>query len=87
MSIKHSEAFSMGKDKRGNCITLLILLEAQFIQSKDLILTPGPGQYSPSVKQTKGTISPQWSQQKQSKDQVFAKNTPGPGQYVVPSKI
>ena len=31
MSIKHSEAFSMGKDKRGNVITLLIILEAQFI--------------------------------------------------------
>jgi hypothetical protein len=67
------------------CITHYI--EAQFIKSKDVLIVPGPGQYSPSVKITKGKINPSWSLTKDQRDKQFSNTGPGPGHYVVPSKI
>eukprot|EP00347_Sterkiella_histriomuscorum_P010747 403375078 len=77
MSIRLSQAYSLGKEKR----------EAKFVQSKDIIETPGPGQYEPSVKQTKGKINPSWSLSKDQRDKLLTSVSPGPGSYVVPSKI
>jgi hypothetical protein len=59
------------------------------IQSKDLIETPGPGQYEPVDKLTKGSINPSWSVSKELRDKNYVRSTQGPGptSYTIPSKI
>jgi hypothetical protein len=60
MSIRLSSAYSMGKQKRGILfeIILILILEAPIIQNRDTIDVPGPGNYTPSYKTTKGKINP-----------------------------
>ena len=48
---------------------------------------PGPGQYTPSIKQTKGKINPSWSLSKEQRDKIFNNTGPAPGQYQIASKI
>lgn len=63
------------------------MIEAQFIKSKDILEVPGPGQYQPSVKTTKGKIEPSWSLSKDQREKMFNNTGPGPGSYQSPSKI
>ena len=62
------------------------MIEAQFIVSKDIILSPGPGQYSPTTKYIHKS-KPNWSISKDAKDKALPNNGPGPGSYAIPSKI
>ncbi len=48
---------------------------------------PGPGQYSPSVKTTKGKINPAWSLSKDQRDKILGNSGPGPGSYLEKSRI
>ena len=48
---------------------------------------PGPGQNTPKYTQSKGKINPSWSQSKEIRDKVYAPNVPGPGEYVIPTKV
>ena len=54
--------------------------------SKDIILSPGPGQYSPTTKYVHKS-KPNWSISKDAKDKALPNNGPGPGSYAIPSKI
>jgi len=76
-TIKLSEAYSMGTQKR----------ETQFIKSKDIIETPGPGTYAASKNSLKAAQNPSWSMSKDQRDKNFSNSGPGPGTYQLKPKI
>lgn len=60
---------------------------APFIASKDIVEVPGPGNYTPKDKLSKGRIVPSWSLSKDERDKLKTGGVPGPGEYTLPTKI
>jgi hypothetical protein len=76
--IKLSSAYSMGKQKR----------EAFFVNDKRNAHVPGPNNYT-AIKPdqtSRANKRPSWSCGKETRFKNYAKPTPGPGSYTIPSK-
>merc|ERR1712147_201195 len=76
--IKLSSAYSMGKFTR----------QAYFVNDNRLGHVPAPNKYDPTMPDntSKNNKRPSWSCGKDARFKNYAKPTPGPGSYTIPSK-